>query len=165
MSHDDDTRKVAELIKDIRVAMLPHTDSTGRLVSHPMATQEVEFDGDVLFIAERDSHKCQDIAAQSPAKVNVSFSSGSSWVSLSGTAEIVDDPAKLEELWNTFTDAWMEGGPEAPNNVLIKVSADSAEFWDTPGSKATQVLNLVKAKVTGERIDDGDLVDNKVVDL
>jgi general stress protein 26 len=165
MSHDDDTRKVAELIKDTRVAMLTHVDATGRLVSHPMATQEVEFDGDVLFIAERDSHKCQDIAAQSPAKVNVSFSSGSSWVSLSGTAEIVDDPAKLEELWNTFTDAWMEGGPEDPNNVLIKVSADSAEFWDTPGSKATQVLNLVKAKVTGERIDDGDLVDNKVVDL
>ncbi len=165
MSHDDDTRKVADLIKDIRVAMLTHTDSAGRLVSHPMATQEVEFDGDVLFIAERDSHKCQDIAAQSPAKVNVSFSSGSSWISLSGTAEIVDDPAKLEELWNTFTDAWMEGGPEDPNNVLIKVSADSAEFWDTPGSKATQVLNLVKAKVTGERIDDGDLVDNKVVDL
>jgi general stress protein 26 len=165
MSHDDDTRKVAELIKDIRVAMLTHADSTGRLASHPMATQEVEFDGDVLFIAERDSHKCQDIAAQSPARVNVSFSSGSSWVSLSGTAEIVDDRAKLEGLWNTFTDAWMEGGPEHPNNVLIKVSADSAEFWDTPGSKATQVLNLVKAKVTGERLDDGDLVDNKVVDL
>ena len=165
MSHDDDTRKVAELIKGTRVAMLTHVDATGRLVSHPMATQEVEFDGDVLFIAERDSHKCQDIAAQSPARVNVSFSSGSSWVSLSGTAEIVDDRAKLEELWNTFTDAWMEGGPEHPNNVLIKVSADSAEFWDTPGSKATQVLNLVKAKVTGERLDDGDLVDNKVVDL
>ena len=165
MSHDDDTRKVAELIKDTKVAMLTHVDATGRLVSHPMATQEVEFDGDVLFIAERDSHKCQDIAAQSPARVNVSFSSGSSWVSLSGTAEIVDDRAKLEELWNTFTDAWMEGGPEHPNNVLIKVSGDSAEFWDRPGSKATQVLNLVKAKVTGERLDDGDLVDNKVVDL
>ena len=164
MTHDD-TRKVAELIKGTRVAMLTHVDATGRLVSHPMATQEVEFDGDVLFIAERDSHKCQDIAAQSPAPVNVSFSSGSSWVSLSGTAEIVDDRAKLEELWSTFTDAWMEGGPEHPNNVLIKVSADSAEFWDTPGSKATQVLNLVKAKVTGERLDDGDLVDNKVVDL
>ena len=165
MSPDDDTRKVAELIKDIRVAMLTHADGAARLVSHPMATQEVEFDGDVLFIAERDSHKCQDIAAQSPARVNVAYSSSGSWVSLSGTAEIVDDRAKLEELWNTFTDAWMEGGPENPNNVLIKVSADSAEFWDTPGSKATQVLNLVKAKVTGQRLDDGDLVDNKAVDL
>jgi general stress protein 26 len=165
MTQDDDTRKVAELIKDIRVAMLTHADATGRLVSQPMATQQVDFDGDVLFITERDSHKCRDIEAQSPATVNVSYSSGGSWVSLSGTAEVVDDRAKLEELWSTFTDAWMEGGPENPNNVLIRISADSAEFWDTPGSKATQVLNFVKAKVTGERLDDGDLIDNKVVDL
>jgi general stress protein 26 len=165
MTQDDDTRRVAELIKDIRVAMLTHADATGRLVSQPMATQQVDFDGDVLFITERDSHKCRDIEAQSPATVNVSYSSGGSWVSLSGTAEVVDDRAKLEELWSTFTDAWMEGGPENPNNVLIRISADSAEFWDTPGSKATQVLNFVKAKVTGERLDDGDLIDNKVVDL
>jgi general stress protein 26 len=165
MTQDDDTRRVAELIKDIRVAMLTHADATGRLVSQPMATQQVDFDGDVLFITERDSHKCRDIEAQSPATVNVSYSSGGSWVSLSGTAQVVDDRAKLEELWSTFTDAWMEGGPENPNNVLIRISADSAEFWDTPGSKATQVLNFVKAKVTGERLDDGDLIDNKVVDL
>src|SRR4051794_24816125 len=59
--HDDGTRKVADLIKDIRIAMLTHVDSNGALVSHPMATQEVEFDGDVLFVAERDSHKARDI--------------------------------------------------------------------------------------------------------
>ena len=165
MSHDDDTRKVAELIKDIRVAMLTHTDSTGRLVSHPMATQEVEFDGDVLFIAERDSHKCQDIAAQSPARVNVSYSSGSSWVSLSGTARSSTTAPSSRSCGTPSPTRGWRAVPENPNNVLIKVSADSAEFWDTPGSKATQVLNLVKAKVTGERLDDGDLVDNEVVDL
>lgn len=165
MSHDDDRQKVGELIKDIRIAMLTHADANGRLVSHPMATQEVEFDGDVFFIAERDSHKAKDIAAQTPAKVNVAYSSGSAWVSLSGTAQIVDDRAKLAELWNTFTDAWAEGGPENPNNVLIRVSADTAEYWDTPGSKATSVINLVKAKVTGERLDADGMVENKVVDL
>lgn len=159
--HDDGTTKVADLIKDIRVAMLTHTDSNGAMVSHPMATQQVEFDGDVLFIAERDSHKALDIAAQSPAPVNVAYSSNSSWVSVSGTATIVDDQAKLAELWDTFTGAWLEGGPENPNNILIKVSADSAEYWDSPGAKVTQVANLVKAKVTGQRMEG----DNEVVDL
>ena len=93
--------------------------------------------------------------------MNVAYSDSSSWVSLSGTASVVDDHAKLEELWNTFTDAWMEGGPENPNNILIRVSADSAEYWDSPGSKVTQVANLVKAKVTGRTFD----VDNERVDL
>ncbi len=161
MNDDTGATKVAELIKDIRIAMLTHADGEGNLVSHPMATQQVEFDGDVLFIAERDSHKCRDIAAQSPARVNVAYSSSSTWVSLSGTARIVDDRAKLEELWNTFTGAWMEGGPENPNNVIIEISTDSAEYWDSPGAKVVQLANFVKAKVTGKRLEG----DNAVVDL
>ncbi|MEP7089684.1 MAG: pyridoxamine 5'-phosphate oxidase family protein, partial [Nocardioidaceae bacterium] len=161
-THDDHTdrqQKVHDLIKATRLAMLTSSDADGRLVSKPMATQDVEFDGDVWFIAERDSHKVSNIAAR--PQVNVAYASNSSWVSLSGTASVVDDHAKLEELWNTFTDAWMEGGPENPNNILIRVQADSAEYWDSPGSKVTQVANLVKAKVTGKRFEG----DNETVDL
>jgi general stress protein 26 len=82
-------------------------------------------------------------------------------VSLSGDAVVLDDPERLAELWDTFTDAWMEGGPENPENVLIKVTASSAEYWDTPNSKVVQVVNLVKAKVTGERYEP----DNETVEL
>ncbi len=161
MSDENPTKKVAELIKDVRIAMLTHTDHEGRLVSHPMATQDVEFDGDILFIAERSSNKCRDIEAQHPAKVNVAYSSSSTWVSVSGTAEIVDDNAKLRELWDGFTGAWLEGGPENPNNVLIRINAESAEYWDSPGAKVVQLANFVKAKVTGKRVEG----DNEVVDL
>lgn len=151
--------KVRKLIKDSRVAMLTMLDPQGRIVSQPMATQDVEPDSDLWFIAERSSEKVANIR-QDP-RVNVSYSSSDSWVSVSGTAEVVDDNAKLKELWNTFTDAWMEGGPENPENILIKVSADTAEYWDSPGSKVTQVANLLKSAVTGERYEG----DNRTVDL
>jgi general stress protein 26 len=151
--------KVRDLIKSTRLAMLTSVDPDGRLVSMPMATQDVEFDGDVWFIAERESHKVRNIRAN--PSVNVAYASHDSWVSLAGRAEVVDDNAKLAELWNTFTGAWLEGGPENPNNILIRVSADSAEYWDTPGSKVTQVANLVKAKVTGKTFDG----ENEKVDL
>ena len=150
--------KIADLVKSIRVAMLTHRDSRDRLVSHPMATQDVEWDGDVLFIGERDSEKVRDL--ERDPRVNLAYSGDSTWVSVSGTAEIVDDRAVLEEQWNLFTDAWLEGGPDNPNNVLIRVHAESAEYWDSPGAKVTQVANLVKAKVTGNRLDP----DNEVVD-
>jgi general stress protein 26 len=155
----DQQAKVRELIKDTRIAMLTSIAPDGTLVSKPMATQDVEFDGSVYFIAERSSEKVRNIGAD--PRVNVAFASSSSWVSLAGHATVVDDQARLAELWNTFTDAWMEGGPDNPNNVLIKVDADSAEYWDSPGSKVTQVLNLVKAKVTGKRFEG----DNEKVDL
>jgi general stress protein 26 len=158
-SSDEATAKVAGLIKGIRVAMLTSIDPQGRLVSRPMATQDVEFDGDVWFIAERSAEHTLNL--RSRPQVNVAFAGSSSWVSLAGTAEVVDDPARLEEYWNTFTDAWMEGGPDNPENILIHVHADTAEYWDSPGSKVTQVVNLVKAKVTGERYEG----DNMVVEL
>ena len=50
----DQQEKVRKLIKDTKLAMLTSVDADGKLVSKPMATQDVEFDGDVFFIAERD---------------------------------------------------------------------------------------------------------------
>lgn len=151
MTDQSDRTKVNNLIKDIRVAMLTTTDHDGRLVSHPMATQEVEFDGTLWFIAQRSASQVQSMQVR--PQVNVAYSGNGTWVSLCGTASVVDDTAKLKELWNSFTDAWMEGGPEQPNNVLIRIDTDTAQYWDTPGARVTQLVNLVKAKVTGERVE------------
>jgi general stress protein 26 len=156
---DERQAKVRKIIEDSRLAMLTTVDEDGRLVSKPMATQDVEFDGDLYFIAERSSHKVRNI--ERDPRVNVAYSGSSAWVSLSGDAEVVDDVQKLSELWNTFTDAWLEGGPDNPENVLVKVTAASAEYWETPNSKVVQVVNLVKAKVTGERFEG----DNETVRL
>ena len=112
-----------------------------------------------MFITERSANFVSHLSTS--RQVNVAYASGSSWVSLAGTAHLVEDDAKLADLWNTFTDAWMEGGPENPENVLIRVDADTAEYWDSPGSKVTQVANLVKTRVTGDRYE----ADNEVVDL
>jgi general stress protein 26 len=158
-SQQERQEKLRALIKDTRIAMLTSLAPDGRMVSKPMATQDADFDGAVYFIAERDSDKVRNIIAH--PQVNVAYAGSSSWVSLSGRAEVLEDPDRLAELWNTFTDAWLEGGPDNPNNVLVKVSADSAEYWDAPGAKVTQVANLLKAKVTGRRIEG----DNQTVDL
>lgn len=156
---NDEAVKVAELIDDIKIAMLTTVGQDGRLMSHPMATQDVEFDGTVRFLAERSSEKVRHIEAN--PQVNVAYAGSSSWVSLSGTAKVVSDPAVVGEYWNTFSDAWLEGGPDNPNNIVIEVDGSSAEYWDAPGSKVVQVLNLVKAKTTGKRYEG----DNERVDL
>ena len=152
--------RVIELITESSIAMLTYHEPSGKLVSKPMAKQETEFDGTVRFIAEKDSDKVQSLMAD--PRVNVSFSNRGSWVSVSGDANVVEDSAKLQELWGTFSDAWLEGGPDNPNNVLIEVNPDSAEYWGAPGgSTVVQLANLVKAKVAGDRIEG----DNASVEL
>ncbi len=153
-AQSSDVTKVAELAKDIRIGMLTTVDADGHFISRPMAQQDVEFDGDLWFFAERDSRKVRHIAA-SP-EVNVTLTSNDTWISLCGTASVVEDRAKAKELWNTWVEAWMPQGPEDPSVVLIKVTADSAEYWDTPGGRIASVISFVKAKVTGEPYDGGE---------
>ena len=59
-------------------------------------------------------------------------------------------------------EAWFPQGPDDDSVVLLKVVADSAEYWDSPGGRLATAFSFVKAKVTGERIEGGE---NEKVDL
>ncbi len=150
----EDTRKVAELLKDQRFGFLTTTTPEGKLTSRPMTLQEVEFDGDLWFFAERGSHPVQHV--QTAPQVNVGVGSGGTWVSLTGHASVVDDVAKKKELWNSGVEAWFPQGPEDPSVVLLKVEGDSAEYWDSPGGRLATAFSFVKAKTTGQRIEGGE---------
>jgi len=150
----DEVAKVRDLIKDERIAMLTTISTDGSLVSRPMGVQAVDFDGDLWFFAAQDSHKVTEIAHDSAA--NAAFSGTSSWVSLSGRAALVHDPDKIRELWNAVADAWFPDGPDTPGVVLIRLHAESAEYWDSPGGRVATLFSLVKAKVTGKRYDGGE---------
>lgn len=139
---------IRSIMKDVRVCMLTTVTPDGELHSHPMTTQEAEFDGDCWFITSDDSSAASHIAA-SP-RVNIAYAGPSSWLSLAGTAAVVRDPNKKKELWNTFDESWFPDGENDPSVVLLHVDVASAQFWDSPGRLAAMV-SMVKAKVTGDQ--------------
>lgn len=154
MTHTtDDRKKLADLIKDFRIAMFTTQDTDGKLVSRPLTVQEAEFDGDLWFLVSKRT-ALGTMPADSAA--NVALSSDSSWVSLAGTARLVESPKKIDELWNPVVDAWFEGGKDDPDVGVLKFTADSAEYWDSPGGKIATVFRFVKAKITGDRPDGGE---------
>jgi general stress protein 26 len=140
--------KLVELTKDIKITMFTTIDADGHFVSRPMAQQLTEDDGDLWFFAERDSRVIEQITAN--PHVSLTLSSNSTWISIDGDAQLVDDSAKAKELWNSFVEAWLPQGPEDPGVVLIKVNAHTAEYWDSPGGRVASLISLAKAKVTGE---------------
>ena len=156
----DGQAKVSDLTSDIKFAMLTTVDADGELVSRPMQHQEVEGDADLWFFSSRDSRKVSHVRAN--PHVAVTLASTSSWVSINGSAEVVDDAQKAKDLWSAGMEAWFPQGPEDDSIVLIKVTGETAEYWDTPGGRVSSVLSYAKAKVTGERYSGGD---NETVDL
>lgn len=148
----DQPTSLAELLKGMRFAMFTTQAADGSLVSRPMTIQEVTDESDVVFISQANT----DVARQSHGnQVNLAVAESSNWVSVSGTAQVSDDRATKERLWDSANDAFTEGGPENPDNVVIRVHADSAEYWDSPGGVGV-VLGVLKAKLTGDKPDVGD---------
>jgi len=145
------------LIKDINIAMLTTIDE-GVLRSRPMATQEAEFDGDLWFFTSKQTHKAQEIEKDNRVNVSYSEPEDNRYVSLSGTAELVDDREKIEELWSPLFLAWFPKGLEDPNLILLKVSVEHAEYWDATSSTLVAAFGLLKSLVTGERADSGEHV-------
>jgi len=148
----DQPTSLAELLKGMRFAMLTTQAADGSLVSRPMTIQEVTEDNDVVFI----SQAATDVAQQSHGnRVNLAVAENSNWVSVSGSAQVSDDRATKERLWDSANDAFTEGGPENPDNVVIRVHADRAEYWDTPGGVGI-VFGVLRAKLTGHEPDVGE---------
>jgi general stress protein 26 len=152
--HTDEVRRVADLLDGARFGMFTTTAPDGTLMSRPMALQETEFDGDLWFYAERGSRKLEHIDAH--PQVNVAVSTGSTWVSLTGDASMVEDAQRKRDLWNAGVEAWFPDGPDDPKVVLIRVDASSAEYWDTPGGRVASLISFAKAKATGTRYSGGE---------
>lgn len=159
MTDTTPVQRVAELIKDFRFAMFTTRNAEDRLVAHPLTVQEAEFDGDLWFLVSKGATFVIDLRADD--RVGVSLSSNDSWVSLSGRAQLVEDRAKIDELWNPMVEAWFPNGPEDPDVGLLKFTAESAEYWDSPGGRIASLFSFVKSKITGEQYD----AENEKVEL
>jgi general stress protein 26 len=105
-SQSERLSKLTELIEDIRIAMLTTTMPDGTLRSRPMAMQRAESDGDLWFFTQASAAKAEEIRAN--PHVNVSYTSPRENRYVSGTATIVRDRRKMEELWDqpTRSGAW-----------------------------------------------------------
>jgi general stress protein 26 len=148
---DDDQTKLIELMKNMRIGMLTTTTEQDTLESVPMARQDVDPAAELWFITARDTRHVRDVRAR--PRVGLTFSSRDAWVSLHGTATVVDDQERLAELWNTFAEAWLPGGPDDPNATLLRIDVEGGEYWDTPGGKLVSLISFAKTKLAGETYD------------
>lgn len=154
-AHQEFLAKIHSLLKDIRIAMLTTQHEGGELYSRPMATQEAEFDGTLYFLTSKKSGKISDLL--NFPKVNLAYShpGKNSFVSISGRAQLLNDREKIDELWNPINAAFFPDGKDDPDIVVIKVEADSAEYWDGPSSKIVQAYSFIKTAITGDHDDAG----------
>jgi general stress protein 26 len=155
MTNDNDRNieRAWELMDKIGFAMLVTRDAD-KLRARPMRAYLERDENAIYLLTDARRHKDEEIA-RNPG-VNLSFADTGSmkYVSLTGTATISNDRARIKELFSTPAKAWW-GSADDPNIRVLKVAPDDAEFWDSPGSVISYVKMAVAA-ATGSRPDIGD---------
>jgi general stress protein 26 len=140
-----------DLIKDTRFAMFTTRHRNGHLHSRPMTTQNrsVDQDDSLWFFMARSSDPVADILED--ATVNVAYANPEKdhYVSVSGTAQLVDDDSRKRELWHKLSEAYFPGGPTDPDLALVQVRITHAGYWDAKQSKLVQLYEMAKAAITG----------------
>lgn len=147
---DDLTQQdVAVKLRDAGVVMLTTAVGDEKLVSHPMTIQGVTDEADVWFFVGRDGGQAEALTRGSA--VNISIAKAGSWLSVAGHAEFVEDPAKVNELWNDSAEGYFPGGPTDPNLGLLLVTTDSAQYWGLPGGRIAGAAQMARAMITKGR--------------
>jgi general stress protein 26 len=148
-SSPEDRAKVWHLIKKIGIALLVSRAADGGLHARPLAAGQKQFDGKLWFITSEGSAKLDEILREPSVLVAYSDTTGQSYVTVSGTAEISIDPQKTREIWDMNARLWFPQGPEESDIRLICVTVASAEFWDRPSSRLFYAYHYVKTRLTG----------------
>jgi general stress protein 26 len=126
----------------------------------PMSTHAVDNEGAIWFFSDRNSEKNRDIRLDPRVKLFYSHPGKSSFLIVAGDAEILTDRERIRELWSPLDKTWFKEGEDDPDITIIKVSPDSAHYWDTKGNSMVNFIKRVASAATGKTFvkgEEGDL--------
>jgi len=133
-------KRLATMIRGISVAMLTSQGADGALRSRPMASPDAEFDGTLWFFTQAGTEKAIEIGQHPQVNVSYVFAAEHRYVSFSGRATLVDDRAKMQDLWAPAHRTWFPQGLDDPDLRLIRVDIERAEYWDMLSAAMAQLF-------------------------
>jgi len=145
--------KIKDLADDIKTCMFC-TYKDEKLQSRPMSVQEIDDDGNLWFLSDKNSNKNSEINLN--PKVDLFFAQPhDKFLTLHGNATILYDRRKIKELWNPIIKVWMPEGEDDPNLSIIKVTPEDGYYWNNKNGKMVAIAKMTVAFVTGKTMDDG----------
>jgi general stress protein 26 len=154
VKHHIDQDRVWSLIERIGLCMLvTHDGGANRLRARPMSAHPERHDDAIYFLTDRRDYKDDEVEINDNVCLTFAEPESYVFVSVSGTANVLDDRRKVHALWSSAARAFWESKDD-PNIRVLKVRPAMAEFWDSPGRIFTAV-EMAAAAITGSKPDLG----------
>jgi len=146
---NEELQDLCDKVKDVKFGMLTTADDMRALTSRPLTLQQLDDEGRMWFFVSNQEQFTRELLNNPLANLSFADVDDMLFVSIAGYAEIVDDRAKAEELWNVEAKAWFPNGVDDPHLAMLKFSIDTAEYWDTGSSKMVTLFAMARAALTG----------------
>ncbi|SNR42693.1 pyridoxamine 5'-phosphate oxidase family protein [Puniceibacterium sediminis] len=138
-------------IDDVRAGLL----NAGNTRAVPMSPYADPAENAIWFITAQGTDLSQAAESNATASFAVADPKANLYATVDGHISQVDDPEKLDELWNAVAASWFEDGRRDDDIRLIRMTPTTAEVWATTGA-AGFVYELVKSRVTEDKPDMGE---------
>jgi len=155
MKNEKNISILKEMAESVRTCMFTTFSSDEEFGSRPMGTAKIEDDGSIWFFTNEYSPKSKEISKDNNVLLAYSDPSKNTYLTVKGKAELVDDNVRKEAYFSPFVKAWFPEGTKDPQLILIKVTPEEAEYWDSSSSKLVVLFSMLKAVVTGTTPDMG----------
>ncbi len=155
--------RLSEIMTKFSTAMLVTRALDGQLRARPLSFAG-EHDGLLCFSTSAESPKVDELGDD--PRVAVTMQDDAHYVSVSGTAELSDDPALIEQFWREPWRVWFPEGKRDPSLRILRITPTLAEYWDQSGARGIKYLiEMAKAYATGTKPDSGASSDDVKVTL
>ncbi len=149
LTHEAGKAKLKDLIEDISICLFTTNLSQIPLSARPMATSEIDNEGNLWFISKDGSDKNIDINQDNRVQLFYSKNNAAEYLSVYGEATIIKgDQQKIEKYWSAMANNWFDGKDD-PSITLIKVVPKDSYYWDTQNNRFISFTKLIVGSITG----------------
>lgn len=152
LRREEANKKIKQIVEDADICLFTTDLTKLPLKTRPMSTQQADDEGNLWFFSDKSSDKNEDIKNDDRVQLFYSNKTSSEYLSLFGTATIIQDEEKAKELWSAMVKIWFKE-PEDPNLTIIKFVPEDGYYWDTKDGKLVSLFKMAVGIITGKELD------------
>ena len=149
-THHTGIEKLKSFIDNGDIAMLC-TLQGDHIHSRPMATSDLDSEGNIWFFTDEFSPKVDEVENNQNITLCYMDHGNSKYICINGTASVVNDSAKMKELFNSSVKTFFPEGLNDPKLALLKVRPKHAEYWDSHSNSMVHFMGILGSALTDER--------------
>ena len=151
LQKQDAIEKLKELTKEVNICMFTTLDENNNLMSRPMVTTSVDEEGNAWFFTNEFSEKIQEVSKDNVVNLIYAHPVKNIYVNVKGTCSLIIDRSKMEEFWEPSLKTWFPEGLDDPKICLLKVSTETAYFWNNASSKMGLLFQMIASITKGDQ--------------